>query len=221
MKVLSNKRFYPSECSDYDGNFLEPLGFKPTGTIEAADVVIFGGGADVDPSKYGEEFASSTHVSLHKERREREDFATAMKLGKKCFGICRGHQLLCTLAGGKLIQHVNNHSGIHPISTFDGNQVSVNSIHHQMINPYVIKDSNAYKILAWTTKRRSTTYLGGGDKPILLPFEFKEIEAIYFPRINSLGVQYHPEMMYNRSDKANAAVDWTQQLFMKFYENKL
>lgn len=215
----SNLKFYASACGGYHGNFLKPLGFVEVKEIEDADLVIFGGGADVDPETYGAEPGSRTYPSPQREREEKKDFETAKKLGKKMFGICRGHQFLCAMAGGKLIQDVTNHSGTHEISTFDGSSYKTNSIHHQMINPYNMKSNEDYKILAWTTKRLSKRYLGEKDKPVYLPYEFKEIEAVYFPKIRAAGVQYHPEMMYRGS--ADPAVEWTQSVVIKLMNNQL
>lgn len=220
MENLNKYKFYASNCSSGHGNFLEPLGFSETRNIEEADVIIFGGGADIEPKNYGEKKGSRTYTSESREKLERRDFDFGMKTGKKFFGICRGHQLICTLAGGKLIQDVTNHSGDHSIDTFDGLKLRTNSIHHQMINPYTIKNQNHYRILAWTSKRISKKYLGGNDKTIYLPWDFKEIEAIHFPAINALSVQYHPEMMYGYAEN-EGAVTWTQNTFMKFFNNNL
>lgn len=212
-------KFYASNTSNGHGNFLEPLGFDSTKNIEEADVVIFGGGADIDPETYGEKPGSRTHISSDQEKREKKDFQFALQNKIKCFGICRGHQLLCSLSGGKLIQHTTGHAGSeHTMDTIDGLRIRTNSLHHQMINPYMMNPKN-YKILAWTSKRISRKYLGAGDKSITLPYEFKEIEAIYFPSTNSMGVQYHPEMMYG-SKETETAVDWTQKMFMKFFNNQ-
>lgn len=220
MKDLNKYKYYTSACGKSNGNFLVPLGFEYTPNIEESDVIIYGGGADIDPAQYGEEPGTRTYASKEREKEERKDFQIGYKLGKAFFGICRGHQLLCTLAGGKLIQHVNNHGGEHSINTFDGNEVRTNSIHHQMVNPYTIKDPRNYKILAWTSKRISSKYLGAHDKPVYLPWQFKEIEAIYFPKINAMGVQYHPEMMNGYRDY-EAVMTWTQQTFMKFLNKEL
>jgi gamma-glutamyl-gamma-aminobutyrate hydrolase PuuD len=62
--------------------------------LKEADVVIFGGGADIDPSTYKEEPGSKTYSSPEREKKEKKDFELAIKLGKKLVGICRGHQLL-------------------------------------------------------------------------------------------------------------------------------
>lgn len=106
------------------------------------------------------------------------------------------------------------------MTTYDKVQVRVNSIHHQMINPYNLKSGRDYKILAWTTKRISKRYLGAKDRTIYLPFEFKEIEAAYFPKINAMGIQSHPEMMYG-SRTYEATISWMQNTFMKFFNNEL
>lgn len=126
------------------------------------------------------------------------------------------------MAGGKLIQDVSGHGGGHWITTFDGLDIRTNSIHHQMINPYTIEDKRAYKILAWSKKRISAKYLGPRNKSILLPWDFKEIEAIYFPKINGLGFQYHPEMMYGyKSKDTEPVMNWTQKVSEQFFNNEL
>lgn len=187
-------KYYTSACGLSNGNFLDPLGFEGTKNFEEADVIIFGGGADIDPSTYGEEPSKSTHPSKEKEKEEKEDFHKAKKLGKFMVGICRGHQLITALAGGKLIQDVSGHGGNgHDMTTFDGLKVQTNSMHHQMANPYTM-DSHDYQILAWSTKRRSTKYLGAKDKRVYLPWDFKEIESIYFPKLRALGFQFHPRL---------------------------
>ncbi len=220
METKNEHKFYASATSKGHGNWLTPLGFSSTDVLEDADVIIFGGGADIDPATYGEEPSKRTYTSPEREKEEKEDFDKGRKLGKKMVGICRGLQFLCAMAGGKLIQDVTNHHGDHFMTTFDKMNFRTNSIHHQMINPYVIKNPKDYKILAWTTKKISSRYFGAGDKSIWLPHEFKEIEAAYFPKIDSFGVQYHPEMMYYGSH-TNAAVEWTQNTFRKFFNNEL
>lgn len=219
---MSNEKkfkFYASACSEGHGTWLKDLGFEVTSSLEDCDVVIFGGGADIEPETYGEEAGTQTYVSSKREEKEREDFKRGSALGKKFFGICRGHQLLCALAGGKLIQHVTNHSGgDHDIKTSDNFTFRTNSIHHQMINPYPMNPKD-YKILAWSSKPLSKVYLGAKDSRVWLPVDFKEIEAIFFPNINALGVQYHPEMMYGPHH--TGVLDWTKKTFLRFFNNEL
>ena len=214
------KKYYCSQCSIGHGNWLEPLGFESTRSLKEADVIIFGGGADIDPVSYGEETNKRTYSSPGREKMERSDFFEALELKKKMVGICRGHQFLTVMAGGKLIQHVNNHSGDHTITTFDERTVRANSLHHQMINPYGMNNKD-YKILAWTSSNISDSYLGGKEKSITLPWDFKEIESIYLPKIDALGYQYHPEMIYGSQRYTNDIINWTQTTFNKFFNNLL
>lgn len=218
--MMSLYKYYTSACGSNNGNFLRELGFKYVDNLKDADVVIFGGGSDIDPATYGEEPSGRTYPNKIRESQEKADFREGLKLGKKFFGICRGHQLLCAMAGGKLIQDVQGHGGDHYIMTFDEVRCKTNSIHHQMINPYTIKNPSDYRILAWSDKRRSGRYVGAKDKPVLLPWDFREIEAIIFPKINAFGVQYHPEMLYGAGKQYDGVMTWTQNTFMKFFNNK-
>lgn len=93
-------KYYTSGCGSGNGNFLEPLGFSHTNHLEEADVIIFGGGADIEPSTYKEESGPRTYTSPGREKIEIADFKEGMRLGKKFIGICRGHQLL----NGDIIQ---------------------------------------------------------------------------------------------------------------------
>lgn len=214
-----NFKFFCTAGAYGHGNWMQPLGGVQVGDLSKADVILFGGGADIRPSTYGEKPADRTHTSPEREKIEVDDFHEARRRGIKSVGICRGHQLLCALAGGKLIQDVTSHSGTHPMSTYDDQEITVNSLHHQMINPYNLKP-HEFNILGWSTKRRSKWYIGGGNRKMYLPINFQEIEAIEFPKINALGFQYHPEMMYDE-DKRVAAVAWTQSTFLKFLEDKI
>lgn len=90
------------------------------------DLIVFTGGADIDPAFYGEENYHS-YTNPHRDRTEREIFGSS-KEGQKFLGICRGHQLLNAFYGGKLIQDIPvPHPSWHPLS----NGWHVNSLHHQ------------------------------------------------------------------------------------------
>lgn len=201
-----------------------PLSFELTNNIEKADVVVFGGGKDVDPGFYGEKKGLRTDSPSARDRREKADFVMTQlmrKQGKdiKSVGHCRGGQLLCALSGGKLIQDTTNHFGNHEMTTFDKQSLMVNSIHHQMMYPYNL-ESNQYKILGWSTNNLSSKYLNGHDHPCWLPNAFKELEVVYFTGTASLAFQFHPEMMYSRGS-SDITVKWYQNLFLDFVNNKL
>jgi hypothetical protein len=109
------------------------------------------------------------------------------------------------MSGGKLIQHVNGHSGNHTIHFKDSikeyyqlnnrlYEYEITSTHHQMMFPYNIRNKKDYEILAWSSKFRSKTYLNGKNEEISLPENFVEPEIIYYPETYSLCIQGHPEM---------------------------
>lgn len=103
------------------------------------------------------------------------------------FGICRGAQLLCAAAGGYLIQHVNNHFDKHPVTTSDGKNFYVNSIHHQMQAPWYVE----HEMLATSSKPESDVYYDV-DTQVHVP---NEPEAVFYPKLIGLAIQWHPEAM--------------------------
>lgn len=173
-------------------------------SIEEAELLVLPGGSDVNPAIYNEPKGSRTYCSEHCDKEDLEDWNKAMELGLPVLGICRGLQFICAINGGKLIQDVTNHAGCgrhHAI--FIGNvdnkdlnierPAEITSLHHQMVYPYNLNKKD-YRILAYN-ETKSTHYLGGDDKPMKLPDDFVEIEVLYFPKTNALGIQGHPEMM--------------------------
>jgi gamma-glutamyl-gamma-aminobutyrate hydrolase PuuD len=111
--------------------------------------------------------------------------------------------MLCALAGGFLIQHVNNHSGYHPVVTEDGYEFTVNSIHHQMMYPFDVE----HEILAKTQKNLSAVHYDEDNK-IVMPFE---PEYVYFPTVKGFAVQWHPEMMDDDSPATQYVLDTIEQ----------
>jgi putative glutamine amidotransferase len=173
---------------------------------ERITMAIFTGGADVDPHFYGEKKSSMTCSHPARDKEELYAFQKLRQLNIPMFGICRGLQFLCAMAGGKLCQHLNGHGGgRHEMLTNDGRSIIVNSLHHQMILP---GDKN-HILLGHAEPRLSNHYIGADDEPIEVPFEY---EAAYFPEINAVGVQYHPEMMPDDSQGCAYAVELAERL---------
>lgn len=153
-------------------------------------LVVFTGGTDVNPSLYGEPHGEFTDHSDHdRDEHEKNVFYRANTLGIPMVGICRGSQFLCVMAGGKLVQHVNNHGGFHNMKTHDDRIIQVNSTHHQMQLP-----PEGARILGYAEPRRSTVYLNGKNQDIkkLVPCD---VEVVYYQNINAIGIQFHPEWL--------------------------
>ena len=76
-------------------------------------LLILHGGSDISPSMYNEVNVASHASDRPSSRDARESAMLQYWLDKKwpVFGICRGMQMITACLGGKLIQHVNNHTG--------------------------------------------------------------------------------------------------------------
>lgn len=146
------------------------------------DLLLFTGGQDISPALYGRDYPF-IHATKLRDHWEVSWFNWAIKNNVPMFGICRGMQLFTALTGGELIPHVENHVSSHKVFTplFGGNTFTVNSIHHQMCVP-----NTDVEVLAFASN-------------VAFNDNTKEPEALWFPKINALGVQWHPEMMSNDS----------------------
>jgi len=108
------------------------------------DALLFGGGSDVDPQRYGEASGPKTKGAL----REREEFEielvrAARERGIPTLCICRGLQIANVAFGGTLIQDLPDHFGEHyPI---DHQQMDHNGVERSDYAPghavYVDPDS--------------------------------------------------------------------------------
>jgi gamma-glutamyl-gamma-aminobutyrate hydrolase PuuD len=113
-------------------------------------------------------------------------------------GICRGMQLFTIMHGGKLLQHIEGHAmaGSHIVKTVDGQNVLVNSLHHQVCIPYDFsKNKYVGEVLAWSNTGRNWKTSPKVEEIFVdlgcIP------EAIWWSESKALGVQFHPEMMSN------------------------
>lgn len=184
-------------------------------SIEEADLVMFTGGEDVNPKYYNEPVGNRTSFNDARDVREIAAFKKAISLGKKVIGICRGAQLACVMAGGTLIQHADNHTGgtheMTLVSFTPHRKVSISSAHHQMCYPYVLPESK-YRVLGYSTEKKSKVYLDGNNNQIMVPKNFRECEVVLFTEIKALAIQGHPEWMA----KTHATITTLQDMLLTF-----
>jgi putative glutamine amidotransferase len=175
-----------------DTNYADWMNGELVNNMEAADLVVFTGGADVSPYIYGDEHNPKTGNNPERDRYELKEFRAAVDQNKHIIGICRGSQFSCAASGGRLVQHQENPNFIHPIQTSSGSTVLITSTHHQAMYPYDMNPEE-YKVLAWTEGVSPIHENGRGEE--ISPTPFKEVEICYFPKTKALGIQGHPEMM--------------------------
>ena len=164
-----------------------------TDKIEEADIVMFTGGEDVDPSLYGAHRHPTTYSNIQRDLEEKAVFEK-VKPNQLCVGICRGSQFLCVMNGGKLVQNVSNHAmfGTHEIFGITrGDKWEITSTHHQMQYPFNLEDSQ-YEILYFAS-RRSFYYEGDNinEPPVEPEIVLYKVEG----KPKCLAIQGHPEIM--------------------------
>ena len=170
-------------------------------TLELVDGMIFSGGHDIAPIRYGEE----PHQKLQEICPERDDFDFLLyRLAKEhslpILGICRGFQLMNVSEGGKLYQdlslknteslkHSQGHGPsipTHTVKVESGSkfykilgkeEIRVNSFHHQAV------------------KSTSENVAISGKA---LDNVVEAIELKNYPF--GLGVQFHPEMLQAKEE---------------------
>lgn len=168
---------------------------------EKPDLIVFTGGEDINPAMYGEKsIYRGSHYNNERDANEKAWYLYAKTNKIPMVGICRGMQLFTIMQGGKLIQDIVGHSGraAHKITTIDKNIVNTNSLHHQVCVPYKSSGSPInHVMLAWSDEWEH--YSGTKETELLFAEMGRIPEAIWFPDINALGVQFHPEMMQRDS----------------------
>lgn len=169
---------------------------------EKPDLVVFTGGEDINPAMYGEpSLEDRAYYNDTRDTIEKKWYFYAKANKIPMVGICRGMQLFTAMQGGTLLQHIDGHATGkgHKITTKDHKNLMVNSLHHQVCVPYLPNGKAiSHVMLAWSnegdnwkgTERTNTLFNEMGCVP----------EAIWYPEINALGVQFHPEMMQRDSE---------------------
>jgi len=159
--------------------------------LSRLDGLVFAGGPDVEPARYGEEPHERTGVpDLPRDRWEAALLRAALEAGKPFLAVCRGMQLLNVVQGGTLVQHLPDevgHEGHQPqqgrfsrhrvrtapgslVGRLLGGLVDVPTYHHQAVR-HLGRDLVP---VAWA-----------GDEVV----EAVEVRGHRF----GLGVQWHPE----------------------------
>lgn len=157
-------------------------------------LVVFTGGEDIHPSLYnGRDDYGLCFSRLKRDILEKDIFGFCRRHDIKMTGICRGLQLLNVMAGGFMYHHLKNHGlmGFHNVYfPHIDNVLQVTSTHHQLVG---LTDGSLP--IAWAQPSRSPIYVGPNGELNNIPDH--EIEAAVFPNINAMGVQYHPEIMWD------------------------
>lgn len=168
-------------------------GFEKGSSLEDSDVIVFAGGADISPVLYKDKNVASYGINNDRDTLEVAIFERAKELGKVCFGICRGAQLLHACNGGKLWQNVEGHGRDHYIVDIEEDcRVKSTSMHHQMLmensEMSVVAVCEDYVSNLFEADGLRLEYGQNEDRSIM------EIEAAAYAGTRCFVVQGHPEV---------------------------
>lgn len=172
------------------------LGYDGAKGLDDADIVLFTGGADVNPEMYGEVCMAKTNFDRLRDDKEQVIYHGALDRGLPMVGICRGGQFLNVMNGGKLWQHVTGHVGSHimrvelpPFNKGDKRRtLEVTSTHHQMMIP--TPDAIIIGTALEAREKHAPSYSEIGK----LDEKNPDIEVVFYEDTNCLCFQPHPEI---------------------------
>jgi gamma-glutamyl-gamma-aminobutyrate hydrolase PuuD len=225
MRYINNSRFHLYNKSIYVvGGDKEYANWLPemyhVDNVEDADLVMFTGGADVSPSYYNENRGTYTSINPSRDKEEIEIYKQAISLDKKIIGICRGSQLTCVMAGGRLIQHCTGHGimGTHKIKWKSDEESDITSTHHQMQYPFDLPKED-YIMCAYSLSKKSDVYLDGDNNPIDIPKNFVEPEVVVYTKIDAIAIQGHPEYLDKEDEGVIKIKEVLNQFFIADFKN--
>lgn len=118
--------------------------------LASIDGLLFSGGTDIHPSRYGRAVAGAQASDADRDELEAIAWGVAEMRDVPVLGICRGLQAINVFSGGTLLQDIEGHHGAgwglgapvtHPIRLVDGTRLAdvlgparsleVNAYHHQ------------------------------------------------------------------------------------------
>jgi len=170
-------------------NLFESNGFKLVNTPEIADIAVFTGGEDVSPELYGDTAHPRTFNNPRRDEKEIEVFKYLQAKNIPMVGICRGGQFLNVMSGGRMYQHVSNHTGSHEITdAFTGQTLYVTSTHHQMMMP-----SEKGLVVAFSDLGGTREWYDG--QVFRRDTSNTDYEVVFYEHTRSLCFQPHPEYM--------------------------
>lgn len=179
--------------------------------MKDATCILLHGGADIHPSLYKEGQSSMSGAGNEPSARDIFEWRClqqAIKQGIPIIGICRGAQMLCAAAGGKLFQHVNGHAGRdHIVETYDGHSFYVNSYHHQMQDPR----ETEHELIAWSGNRSNVYFHVDEVEPPPVDYEM-----VYYPKINGFAIQWHSEWLDESSEANRYVVNFVKERLLSY-----
>ncbi|GFH41804.1 glutamine amidotransferase [Lactococcus hodotermopsidis] len=164
--------------------------------VSMIDKLVLAGGQNVAPEFYGEvETIKSNDYNRERDAFEIALINEAIKQNKPILGVCRGMQLANVALGGSLNQNTPNHWQSTPI-TQTSHDVLIN-------NASPLMKIYGQKAQVNSFHRQSLKQIAPQLEIIAKSIGDDVIEAVQStdPNLRFLGVQWHPDFMYNVRDE--------------------
>ena len=171
--------------------------------VKLLDGLILSGGRDVDPHFYGEEPLEKLE-SIFPERdvHEMALIRTAIDLKKPIFAICRGMQILNVTYGGTLYQDISYAPGEHikhyqigsPYQATHSIKIDKSSTLFRMADKLEVERVNSFHHQALKQVAKGLKVVATAPDGIIEAVERENEDGLFV-----IGVQFHPEMMFDKS----------------------
>ncbi len=163
------------------------------------DAIVLTGGGDVNPKRYGADRHHTVNgIDNSRDRREVEAIRLARRRGCLIMGICRGHQLLNVTYGGTLIQDLDS------LFMTDSHGYGEHAVTLRRKSKLAASLRTTTLASMITLHHQAVDRVGDGLLPAGWSLDgiIEAIESAPGEKPYALGVQFHPEMDYNRDRDA-------------------
>jgi putative glutamine amidotransferase len=166
------------------------------------DGLLFSGGADIDPTRYGDTDVHPKTYDIHplRDRFEIELIREAIDRDVPLFCICRGIQVLNVACGGSLYQDIPDQFD----AAISHRQQEIGLEHHESSHDVTAESDSLLAATYESTAIPVNSYHHQGIKDLAPALrvagraEDGLVEAVELPgKRFVLGVQWHPEMMFH------------------------
>lgn len=167
--------------------------FERSNYLMEADMLVYTGGEDIGTRLYGEKPTRYTDGYSYRDAEEVAAYHWGVENGKLHFGICRGHQLLWVLNGGKLWQHIEGHRhGPNASIVLREGKIlpGVTTAHHQAARP--TQEQWEKYVLGWSPEPHTQGFYMEEDWQVSMRTG-QIVEVMRIPETRCFGVQGHPE----------------------------
>ena len=175
--------------------------------VKLLDGLILSGGRDVDPQFYGEEPLEKLQAIFpERDVHELALIKFAVELKKPILAICRGLQIMNVAFDGTLYQDISYIPGDHikhnqigcPYQATHSVKIDKKSVLFKMADKLEIERVNSFHHQAIKDLSKDFKVVAVAPDGVIEAIEYKHKDTFI------LGVQFHPEMMYDKSTFARA-----------------